>query len=63
VGKTAVGLATKTSILKCIFKESVIQVIAGVSDGLISTGTEELSKVMVDEIINTNFMKYFDKFT
>merc|ERR1711972_726483 len=41
--KMAVGLATKTAIAKAIFKETMVNVIMGVADSLVTVGSEEIS--------------------
>jgi hypothetical protein len=59
--KLAVGLATKAAIAKAIFKETMVHVITGVADALVSIGADEISKVLIEEIADTHFVQYFEK--
>ena len=60
--KMGMGLATKTAIAKAIFKEAMVNIIAGVADAVVSVGAEEMSKVIMESLANEHFVKQFEEF-
>jgi preprotein translocase subunit SecA len=62
-GKLAVGLATKTSITKATMKTVVVEACTAVVTATVNIGAEEISKLLIEEIANTHFIQYFEKWT
>lgn len=59
-GIAGIGLATKTAILKAVLKETMVHIITNVADTAVNIGAEELSKILIEEIANTHFERYFE---
>ncbi|CAF0927919.1 unnamed protein product [Rotaria sordida] len=60
-GKMAIGLATKTAILKAIGKETLTQLITGVTSAIVNITTDHLSQFVMNEIVDKHFVKIFDQ--
>ncbi|CAF1663364.1 unnamed protein product [Rotaria magnacalcarata] len=57
----ALGLATKTAILKAVAKETVTQLLTGVTAAIMNITTDELSRFVMNEILEKHFYKIFDQ--
>ncbi|WP_375326319.1 hypothetical protein [Candidatus Tisiphia endosymbiont of Nemotelus uliginosus] len=62
-GKLAVGLATKTAITKAIMKTVIVEACTAIGTAAVTVGTEEISKLLIEEIANIHFVQYFEKWT
>ncbi|CAF3812652.1 unnamed protein product, partial [Rotaria sp. Silwood1] len=60
-GKMALGLATKTAVLKAIGKETITQLITGVTAAIVNITADELSRFVMNEILEKHFYKIFDQ--
>lgn len=60
-GKMGIGLATKKALLKAVAKESFVKVATSVINAAVSIGADELSKLMMDELLDKHFINQLNE--
>ncbi|MDF2867469.1 MAG: hypothetical protein K0S11_939, partial [Gammaproteobacteria bacterium] len=59
--KMGVGLATKKALLKTVAKESFVKLTTSVINAAVSISADELSKLMMDELLDKHFIKQLNE--
>jgi len=59
--KLAVGLATRTAITKAILKTVILEGASAVMSAAVNVGSEEISKLIIEELASVHFVQYFEK--